>query len=110
MNFWVNVSIKHLVKNFYLEKGLPNQIFEAGGADGMSFNEIIDLIANGLRKKSRKMHLPKALFVMLAKWHPDFDPTLIGAIDEDEVADPNPLSEYTGIKPRRFADGLVDLL
>ena len=93
-----------------LENELPNAVFEAGGADALAFNEIIDHIATALHKKARRLHLPKALFVAMAKWHPDFDPTLIRAIDEDEIADPTSLSKQTGIIPRSFSQGVTDLL
>ena len=93
-----------------LENDLPNDVFEAGGADALAFNEIIDQIAIALKRKTRRIHLPKSLFVAMAKWHPDFDPTLIRAIDEDEVADPASLFQQTGIMPRRFSEGVLDLL
>ncbi|MFT5683833.1 MAG: nucleoside-diphosphate-sugar epimerase [Myxococcota bacterium] len=93
-----------------LENGLPDQAFDAGGAEALTFNEIIDTIARQANRKVRKLHLPKALYVQIARLSPDFDPDLISAIDEDELADPSDLIAATGVHPRSFAEGVATLL
>ena len=93
-----------------LEKPLPNRAYEAGGADALSMNDIVDTIARACNRSPRKLHLPKPLFVQFAKFSPDFDPSLIAAADEDELADPTDLIETTGHEPRTFARGVADLL
>ena len=93
-----------------LENGLPDQAFDAGGAEALTFNTIIDLIAQQARRKVRKLHLPKALYVQAARLSPDFDPDLISAIDEDELADPTDLIAATGVQPRGFSAGVRTLL
>ncbi len=92
------------------EGGLPNEAFEAGGATAHTFDDIIALIAGGMGRRVRPLHLPKALFVAAARWAPDFDADLIGAIDEDELADPGALTAACGVAPRGFADGVADML
>ena len=92
-----------------LDNGLPNQAFDAGGAEALTFDEIIDTIARHANRKVRKLHLPKALYVQVAKLSPDFDPDLISAIDEDELADPSALIAATGVHPRGFTEGVRSL-
>jgi nucleoside-diphosphate-sugar epimerase len=93
-----------------LDNGLPDQAFEAGGAEALTFDEIIDTIARQAGRTVRKLHLPKALYVQVARLSPDFDPDLIAAIDEDELADPSALIAATGVHPRRFSEGVRTLL
>ena len=94
----------------FLQHGMPNQAFDAGGADSPTMDQIIDTIAAKKGRKVRKMHLPKALFVKAARFNKDFDPTLLDAADEDELADPTPLATATGFHPRSFAEGVGSLL
>ena len=93
-----------------LAEPLPNQAFDVGGADALSFNRIIDLIATALGRSGRRIHLPKSLVVQLANVHDNFDADLIRAVDEDELADSGPLSAQTGVQFRAFSDGLRCLL
>lgn len=90
--------------------GLAKQAFDAGGADALSFDQIIDLIAAEQHRQVRKLHLPKALFVKLAGLRADFEPSLIDAIDQDELADPTALTQATGWEPRSFRAGVRDLV
>jgi len=93
-----------------LERGLPNQGFDAGGEQAMTMNEIVACIAGAMNRRVRPMHLPKALFVQIARVAPDFDPDLIAAVDEDEVADKQLLEEATGVRFRPFSEGVKCLL
>ena len=56
------------------------------------------------------MHLPKSIFVMMARMHGNFDADLIRAVDEDELADSTALSEATGTVFRTFSQGVRCLL
>jgi nucleoside-diphosphate-sugar epimerase len=84
--------------------------YDAGGADAMSMNQIIDIIAAAQGRCVRKVHIPKPIFVQMARLSPDFDPALIAAVDEDEVADPAELGEVTGVRFRPFAEGVRCLI
>lgn len=94
----------------FLDQGLPNAAYDIGGAEPLTFDEVIDTIGAALHKDVRKLHLPKALFVQLAKLSPDFDPSLIAAMDEDEVADPTDMTAACGVAPRPFAQGVRSLV
>ncbi len=93
-----------------LDRGLPNRAFDAGGADALTMDEIVDILAETAGRKVVKLHLPKALFVRLARLDRDFDPALVAAADEDELADPAPLAEASGVRPRGFREGARDLV
>ncbi len=94
----------------FLDQGLPDEAYDIGGGDALAFDEVIDTIGRALGKKVRKLHLPKALFVGMARFSPDFDPNLIAAMDEDEVADPTAMTAACGVAPRSFAEGVRDLV
>ena len=89
---------------------LPNRAFDVGGATALSFNTIIETIAQALGRRGRRLHLPKALFVQLASFHDNFDADLINAVDEDELADSAELSALTGIRFRAFNEGVKCLV
>lgn len=93
-----------------LEAPLPNTAYDIGGAEALTMDEVVDTIARALHKSVVKLHLPKALFVQVGKLSPDFDPDLLNAADEDEVADPSALAAALGFTPRAFAQGVRDLL
>lgn len=93
-----------------LDRGLAGQAFDAGGGDALAFDDIVDTIAAAAGRRVAKLHLPKALFTRLAGFSADFDPELIAAVDADEVVDNAALVAATGVRPRRFADGVADLL
>lgn len=86
------------------------QAFDLGGADALEFDEIVRTIARAAHRRVALLHLPKALFIKLAARSADFDPDLIAAVDQDEVADPAPLEAATGLRMRSFAQGVGDLL
>ena len=90
--------------------GLPGAAYDAGGAEALTMDEIVDTIARALHRSVRKLHLPKALCVKAAGWSRDFDPHLVAAVDEDELADPSALTAASGISPRSFRQGVRDLL
>jgi len=93
-----------------LPGGLPGQAFDAGGSDPLTFDQIIDQLGLALHRVPRKLHLPKALFVRLASLSADFDPSLIAAVDQDELADPAALTKASGVQPRPFHEGVRDLV
>ena len=93
-----------------LEQGLPNDAFEAGGGQALTMDGIIGEIGRAVGKRPRILHLPKALFVQAARLSADFDPTLIAAADEDELADPTRLEAATGVPMRGFSAGVAGLV
>ena len=93
-----------------LERGLKGQELDAGGRDALSMNDIIDALGKALGKSPLKLHIPKMLAVKASPILPGFEPSLVGAVDTDELADPAPMTAATGVSPRGFSEGLWDLL
>lgn len=93
-----------------VDRGLAGQTLDAGGAEALSFDAIVDTIAAALGKRVMKLHIPKQLALRAAAVLPNMEPSLLGAVDTDEVADPGPLTAATGVAPRSFSAGVRDLL
>ncbi len=93
-----------------LTSQLPNRAFDAGGFSALTFNEIIDALARAMNTRVRKIHLPQSIFVQVARFHQEFDPDLIRAVDEDEVADSSELMKETGVYCRPFSEGVRCLI
>lgn len=93
-----------------LDRGLCGQTVDVGGAEALSFDALIDTIAAALGKHARKLHIPKSVGVKLASVLPNMEPSLLGAVDTDELADPAAFTAATGVVPRGFSVGVRDLL
>lgn len=91
--------------------GPRGQEVDAGGAEALTFDEIIDTIGRAVGCGCvRKLHIPKSMAVKLAKVVPNMEPSLLGAVDTDEVTDAAAFTAATGITARSFEDGVRDLL
>lgn len=93
-----------------IERGLSGQELDAGGGEAHSFDALIDLLAAALGRSVTKLHIPKLVAVKLSPLFRNLEPSLLGAVDTDELADPGPLTAATGVVPRGFRDGLHDLI
>ena len=93
-----------------LDRDLPNRAFDAGGGEALTMNRIVDCLARAMNRSVRTLHLPKALFVQLARVAPNFDPDLIAAVDEDEVTNNDELHKATGVTCRPFNKGVRCLI
>ena len=70
---------------------------------------MIAIMKSHCRRSPLRLPVPKWAVVRLATHLPDFDPSLLDAVDEDELADPRPLSELTQIHFRGFQAGVQDV-
>ena len=93
-----------------LEMDLDSGEFDVGGGEVLSMKQIITTIASQLARTPRILPIPKKLFVWLAKRHPNFEASLIDAIDQDEAIDSQDLIFETGVRLRSFSEGVSDLL
>jgi nucleoside-diphosphate-sugar epimerase len=93
-----------------IEGGLPNEALDAGGPEALPFNRVIDLLAEAMGRRARKVHLPLGLLVRIARRLPGFEPALLAAADCDDPADPARLIQRSGVAPRRFEDGVRSLV
>ena len=93
-----------------LDMGLDEGEFDAGGGEALSMKQIIESLASHLNRSPRIVPIPKKMFVWLAKKHPNFEASLIDAIDQDEQIDSQDLIFETGVSLRPFSEGISDLL
>lgn len=93
-----------------LEQGLPNRAFDAGGADALTMDGLIQALARHLGTRALPVHLPKkALITAVSAMSADFEPDLLDTADVDDVADPAALEAAAGMTMRTFGVGLPDL-
>ncbi len=92
-----------------LRGGLPQQAFDAGGVQALSFREIVAVCARHLGVRRRVLPVPKRVLARVLSMSSDFEPDLLETADTDDVADPSALALFTGHQPRSFSDGVADL-
>lgn len=92
-------------------RGPRGEEVDAGGATALTFDEIIDTIGRAVGCGCvRKLHIPTSAAVKLAKFVPNMEPSLLAAVDTDEVTDTAAFTAATGVTPRAFEDGVRDLI
>ena len=78
-----------------IESNVKNVVFEIGGPEQLSFNEIVDTIVKSKQKKFRiKIHLPKFIFIFASQFFKFIDKDLVNAVTSDEFADNKTWEEY----------------
>ncbi len=93
-----------------------NKVYEIGGAEKLTFDEIIDAICRALGKTRLKIHIPIPLMkigaaiaeAILPK--PPITRDQLLMLEEDNITDNNALEAVFGIKPLRFEDGIREYL
>lgn len=93
-----------------VEDGLPGRAFDAAGPQPLSLDALVDALAALHGRRVARLHLPGTLFAAAARLHPDLDPALLAVLTTDDVADPGPLAEATGVCPRPFLQGVTTLV
>ncbi|MCB9766476.1 MAG: NAD(P)-dependent oxidoreductase [Alphaproteobacteria bacterium] len=93
-----------------LERGLPGAAFDVGGADALSFRQIVEAIAAAAGRRTRIAPIPLGLLAIAGRVLPDLEPALLSAADTDDIADSEMIIEVTGLHPRTFVEGVSDLL
>ncbi|MCB9795806.1 MAG: NAD(P)-dependent oxidoreductase [Alphaproteobacteria bacterium] len=93
-----------------LRDGLPSRALDAGGAEALSFVEIIRQLGHAVGRRPRILRVPRRLMVAAARLNPDMEPALVAAADTDDLADPTELTALTGVRMRGFTEGLGCLL
>jgi nucleoside-diphosphate-sugar epimerase len=92
-----------------IEGGLKSQALDAGGGDALSMNDLVLTLGKALGRNPRIVHLPGFVNAFLGRFRSEIDPALLEVFDTDDVADPTELTLATGVVPRCFAEGAVDL-
>ena len=92
-----------------LESGLDGTAYDAGGPRAMRMDHLVDVLAEALSVDTQRLHVPPALFGLGARITGGFEPELLAAFTTDDIVDPAPLTAATGVTPRPFAKGVLDL-
>jgi nucleoside-diphosphate-sugar epimerase len=92
-----------------VEGGLKCQALDAGGGDALSMNDLVRTLGTAMGRNPRILHLPGVFNTLVGRFRPELDPDLLNVFDTDDVADPTAMTAATGVVPRCFADGAVDL-
>lgn len=83
-----------------VERGAWNAAFDAGGPEPMTMREIVRALAGGPRVLAP---VPPAVAAQVGAALGGFDGDLLRAFATDDVVDPRPLAEASGVEPRPFA-------
>lgn len=89
-----------------LEKGVWNEAFDAGGPEPLTLRQIIDTLAGGPKTL---IPIPEALAARAGRFVPGFHPDVLKTFATDDVVDPRPLAQASGVLPRPFAEGAKTL-
>lgn len=89
-----------------------NQAIEMGGPDAMTFNEIVDAVAEALGKKVFKLHLPLSLIKLSARLmgkilkKPPVSIDQLIMMEQGNICDIARMKEIFGISPTPFKEGI----
>lgn len=109
------VPVWTVAQAFALALELPqteNQVYEVGGPEALTFNEIIDTLAAALGRRVWKMHLPVWTMRLAAgllgrfPWFP-LTSGQLRMLLEGNICDPGPFYRDFGITPISFREGLA---
>lgn len=103
--------VRCIVKSI-TEPKAKNQTVEMGGPDALSFNEIVDAVADALGKKVYKLHIPlfmvkaaaKAMGAVLTK--PPVSIDQLKMMEPGNVCDITRMKEIFVIEPTAFKEGI----
>ncbi|MHB9111285.1 MAG: complex I NDUFA9 subunit family protein [Thermoleophilia bacterium] len=93
-----------------------NKIYEIGGPEALSYDEMVDTICRVMGKRRVKAHVPVALVRPVAWLSEKVMPKPLLTRDQlamllgDNVCDISAMREELGVKPVSFANGLQDVL
>ena len=89
-----------------------NQAIEMGGPDAMTFNEIVDAVAEALNKKVYKIHIPLSMIKVFARLmgkilkKPPISIDQLIMMEMGNVCDTTRMKDIFGIKPTPFKEGI----
>ena len=98
------------------EGGHDKKIYEVGGSEQFTFDEIIDTIARAKGKRRWKVHLPMRLMRPLAALAeallttPPITRDQLLMVEEDNVTEVNALTTVFGVRPTGFEEGMMRYL
>ena len=112
------VPVWTVARAFVLALELPpaeKKIYEVGGPEPLTYNEVIDTIAKVLGRKIKKIHQPVWCMSFAAqlcgrfRWFP-LTPGQLRMLLEGSTCDPKAFFEDFGLSPEHFQEGLASYL
>lgn len=112
------VPVWTVAQAFALALELPqteNKIYDVGGPEPLTFNEVIDTIARILKRKIKKIHQPVWCMQFAAnlcgrfRWFP-LTPGQLTMLLEGNTCDPTAFYQDFGLPPQPFHEGLASYL
>ncbi|MFQ5810605.1 MAG: complex I NDUFA9 subunit family protein [Armatimonadota bacterium] len=92
------------------------QTYEVGGPERLTFERVVDLVAQHLGVQKRKLHVPLPLMFLIAcaqevlAREPEVTVDQLKMMSEDNICEATVLKDSFGIEPTRFEDGLKTFL
>ncbi len=89
-----------------------NQVIEMGGPDAMTFNEIVDAVAEALNKKVYKIHIPLSMIKLSARLmgkilkKPPVSIDQLIMMEQGNLCDITRMKAIFGIEPKPFKKGI----
>ncbi|MFQ5736165.1 MAG: complex I NDUFA9 subunit family protein [Thermodesulfobacteriota bacterium] len=96
--------------------GASRRVFELGGAEVLTFDGVIDAVAEALARKRLKLHVPMPLMRVAAALmeaalpRPPLTRDALLMLEEDNVTGDNALPEVFGIQPAGLKEGVKEYL
>jgi uncharacterized protein YbjT (DUF2867 family) len=112
------VPVWTVARAFALALELPrteNRVYEVGGPEPLTFNQVIDAIARVLGRRVKKIHQPVWCMSIAAhlcgrfRWFP-LTPGQLRMLLEGNTCDPGAFYQDFGLPPESFSDGLASYL
>jgi NADH dehydrogenase len=112
------VPVDTIARAFALALELPrtvNRIYDVGGPEPLTFDEIIDTIAKVLGRRIKKIHQPVWCMHFAAnlcgrfRWFP-LTPGQLRMLQEGSTCDPTAFYQDFGLEPISFSEGLAQYL
>lgn len=92
------------------------QTYEVGGPERLSFERVVDMVAQRMAVRQRKLHVPLPLMFLVAyaqeilSRRPEVTVDQLKMMLEDNICEPTVLKDSFGIEPTRFEDGIKAFL
>lgn len=86
-----------------VDRGVWGRALDAGGPEPLTLREIIHALAGSAGRRVRILPVPVPLAVRVAARMPGMRPEFVATFATDDVVDPRPLRDASGVSPRPFA-------
>lgn len=93
-----------------MQKGQWNGAWDAGGSESYPLKQIIQILAEKAGRKVRTLSVPAPVARRMLAVLPGFHPDVASTFDTDDIVDPQPLAQASGVNPRSFREGGGDIL